>query len=125
SDKFERGVGASKQMAADHVDLRPIFEQWGLSPRRQGTRPTCSVFTVVGALELAAARAAGGGGHLSVEFLNWAAHQVARRTADDAGGGAFLYRNSGKEGPDSWMPFEYVRAYMNDALWISGSADDR
>ena len=34
------------------------------------------------------------------------------------GGGAFLIRNSGKGMPDSAMSYEYVRAYMNDALWI-------
>ncbi len=34
------------------------------------------------------------------------------------GGGAFLIRNSGGEGKDGWMPYEYVRAYMNDAAWI-------
>ena len=35
------------------VDLRPLFHKWALSPRRQGARGTCSVFTVVGALEYA------------------------------------------------------------------------
>src|SRR5437773_2665075 len=39
------------------VDLRPQLPQWDLAPRRQGPRGTCSVFTVVGALEYAAASA--------------------------------------------------------------------
>ena len=34
------------------------------------------------------------------------------------GGGVFLIRNSGGGVHDAAMSFEYVRAYMNDALWI-------
>jgi hypothetical protein len=64
------------------VDLRPRFQQWGLGTRRQGDRPTCSVFTVVGALEYAVASRQRQGTRLSVEFLNWAAHAAAARTAD-------------------------------------------
>jgi hypothetical protein len=30
----------------------------------------------------------------------------------------FLIRNSGGGAHDGAMSFEYVRAYMNDALWI-------
>lgn len=64
------------------VDLRPWFRQWGLSVRSQGGRGTCSVFAVVGALEYAVAKKQGRGLALSVEFLNWAAHQAVGRTAD-------------------------------------------
>lgn len=64
------------------VDLRPRFEAWGLDPRRQGARPTCSVFTVIGALEYAVASRTGRGTRLSVEFLNWAAHRATGRAAD-------------------------------------------
>ena len=56
------------------VDLRPSFEKWSLTPRRQGARPTCSTFTVTGALEYALAKRIGQGTRLSVEFLNWAAN---------------------------------------------------
>jgi hypothetical protein len=64
------------------VDLRPRLQQWGLPPRRQGPRGTCSVFTVAGALEYAVACRQGHGERLSVEYLNWAAHKAARRAAD-------------------------------------------
>lgn len=64
------------------VDLRPQFEAYGLGRSRQGNRPTCSVFTVVGALELAIAKRQGHCPRLSVEFLNWAANQVAGDTQD-------------------------------------------
>lgn len=40
---------------------------------------------------------------------------------DDAtqpGGGVFLIRNSGGGAHDAALPYDYVRAYMNDALWI-------
>lgn len=35
------------------------------------------------------------------------------------GSGAFLIRNSGGGVHDGAMPYEYVRAYMNDAAWIA------
>jgi hypothetical protein len=68
------------------VDLRPQFDQWALTRSRQGERPTCSVFTVVGALEFAIAKRQGHAPRLSVEFLNWAANQIA----NDADDGAFF-----------------------------------
>lgn len=64
------------------VDLRPRFDHWNLPPRRQGGRGTCSVFTIVGALEYAYAIEDGNGTRLSVEFLNWGAHKAVNRTAD-------------------------------------------
>jgi hypothetical protein len=64
------------------VDLRPGFDRWALHARRQGDRPTCSVFAVVGALEYALASRQQHGVRLSVEFLNWAAHQAVDRSAD-------------------------------------------
>jgi len=36
------------------------------------------------------------------------------------GGGVFLVRNSGKGLCDGAMTYEYVRSYMNDAVWIDG-----
>lgn len=69
------------------VDLRPVFQQWGLDVRRQGERGTCSVFTLADAAGYAlAARNGGAGTLLSVEFLNWAANQVRTDTGD---GGCF------------------------------------
>lgn len=64
------------------VDLRPHWERWGLDRRQQGKRPTCSVFTVTGALEYAYARHDDRGTRLSVEFLNWAGHHAAERALD-------------------------------------------
>ncbi len=58
------------------VDLRPAFDKWGLARRFQGKRGTCSVFTVVGALEYAAAAKRGHAERFSVEFLNWGANKV-------------------------------------------------
>lgn len=68
------------------ADLRPEFERWGLPRWQQGSRPTCSVFTVAGALEFALAKREGRGARLSVEFLNWASH----RRAGDANDGGFF-----------------------------------
>ncbi len=58
------------------VDLRPRFEKWGLDELKQGKRGTCSVFTLVGALEFAAASKRQHGERLSVEFLNWGANKI-------------------------------------------------
>ncbi|MGC8668494.1 MAG: C1 family peptidase [Chthonomonadales bacterium] len=58
------------------------MRQRGLSPRSQGSRGTCSVFAVTAALEYAMAVAAEKCEALSVEYLNWAAHQAAGRSAD-------------------------------------------
>ena len=67
---------------ASTVDLRPAFKKWGLGPRLQGKRGTCSVFTVAGALEYALANKQGRGTQLSVEFLNWASNQALGEMQD-------------------------------------------
>jgi len=36
------------------------------------------------------------------------------------GGGVFIIRNSGGHSRDGYMPYEYAKTYMNDALWIKG-----
>lgn len=239
-------TGPTRSDLPDAVDLRPRFQQWGLDPRRQGPRGTCSVFTVAGALEFAVASRLGRGTRLSVEFLNWAGHQAADRRADggffselwdgyaaygispeealpyresydadlqpeprvleaaqglqqfdlrlhwikawdpttgltgsqldairqtlahgrpvcggfrwpkqarweqdvlqlcppeevfdghsvllvgyrsdpDHAGGLFLIRNSGGEGRDGFLPYDYARAYMNDAAWVDAGTGD-
>ena len=42
-----------------------------------------------------------------------------RNDPQQPGGGVFLIRNSGKGLRDGAMTYEYVRAYMNDAVWVS------
>ncbi len=64
------------------VDLRPLFADAGLTVRTQGRRGTCSVFTLVGAMEYALARRDGAGTRLSVEFLNWASNEAIGEHAD-------------------------------------------
>ncbi|HRZ55607.1 MAG TPA: hypothetical protein P5525_09145, partial [Candidatus Paceibacterota bacterium] len=71
---------------SEAIDLRSEFDKLGLDRRRQGKRPTCSVFTVAGALEFAVAKRQGHCPRLSVEFLNWAANTVC----GDAEDGAFF-----------------------------------
>jgi len=34
------------------------------------------------------------------------------------GGGVFIIRNSGSDSRDGYMSYEYVKAYMNDAVWF-------
>jgi hypothetical protein len=60
------------------------MSEWGLGPRQQGGRPTCSVFVVATAVEFAEASRQRQGRRLSVEFLNWAANQVTGHAEDGA-----------------------------------------
>ena len=59
------------------ADLRADFLKYGLKPRLQGNRDTCSVFTTVGAFEFGLSRKHDRSTTLSVEFLNWASNQAA------------------------------------------------
>lgn len=63
-------------------DLRPRFAAFGLPPRGQGPRPTCSIFTTVAAFEFALATLRGRGQRLSVEYANWAANAATGRSDD-------------------------------------------
>lgn len=68
--------------ALSPTDLRPQFAAFDLPPRGQGPRPTCSIFTMVGAFEFAFARATGRGERLSAEYANWAANAATGRSDD-------------------------------------------
>ncbi len=88
------------------IDLRPSFAQWGLTTRCQGSRGTCSVFTVTDAIEYALASRERQATRLSVEFLNWAANQATKEAAD---GGFFsdLWKGCARFGicPEEDMPY--------------------
>jgi len=78
-------VAGGKEAApelAKAVDLRPLFKQYGLGPRQQRARSTCSAFTVAGALEFALAKRQGHATRLSVEFLNWASNKACNDKED-------------------------------------------
>ena len=87
-------VAASTTNQVSAIDLRPAFRKWGLPLRLQGSRDTCSVFTMTGALEYALASRQQTGTVLSVEFLNWASNQATTNLND---GGFFA---------DLWTGFE-------------------
>lgn len=74
--------GARPQPLPPVADLRPLMEQWGFEPRRQGDRPTCSAFTLTGALEFAIAKRQERGTRLSAEFLNWSANRACGGAQD-------------------------------------------
>ena len=76
------GAGVEADRLPAGIDLRGSFRRWGLTERRQGSRGTCSAFTVAGALEFAVAKRQGHSTRLSVEFLNWAANKAGGDTAD-------------------------------------------
>lgn len=54
------------------LDMRPLFNELDLYVKRQGRRPSCSVFAVVSALEYQQARATREAVRLSEEYLVWA-----------------------------------------------------
>jgi hypothetical protein len=74
--------GSGSKVLPSTVDLRSSFEQWSLARSQQGNRPTCSAFTVAGAIEFAVAKRQGHSPRLSVEFLNWAANKSCGDTND-------------------------------------------
>ena len=89
--------GSGSKPLPAQADLRPEFDRLGLGqPRQQGKRPTCSVFTITGALEFSAARASGQGKQLSVEYLNWAANQY--RPAQDGGFFSAMWKGFSERG---------------------------
>jgi hypothetical protein len=107
------GLSAPPALGADHaapaagIDLRPIFQNWGLTPRSQGGRGTCSVFALTQALEYALAGRQRHGTRLSVEFLNWASNDATREWED---GGFFsdLWKGFEAHGicPEADMPYQ-------------------
>ncbi len=105
--------GATTNAAVQVVDLRPIFARWGLEPRAQGGRNTCSAFAVIGALEYAAACRDRRGTHLSVEFLNWASNQSIGEAQD---GGFFS---------DLWKGFEAYGICPETALPYRAAFDPK
>jgi hypothetical protein len=101
------GLVFTGRAPGESVDLRPAFRTMGLAPRRQGNRPTCSVFTVAGALEYAVAKRQGHSPRLSVEFLNWAANK-ARGDTQDGGFFSDLWKGFAAYGicDEDEMPYE-------------------
>ncbi|MBN1845009.1 MAG: DUF2961 domain-containing protein [Sedimentisphaerales bacterium] len=101
------GSAPPTDSAAGAVDLRPVFAQWGLGPRVQGKRNTCSVFVVAQALEYALASRQERATPLSAEFLNWASNQAVGAMQD---GGFFsdLWRGFTQYGicPEPDMPYQ-------------------
>ncbi len=75
-------LGTACRAEPPAVDLRPELERLGLSPRAQGPRPTCSIFTTCSALEFALAEVEEEPQRMSPEFLNWAANQCSHDNAD-------------------------------------------
>ena len=66
------------------VNLRPLFEQYGLTASNQGARGTCGVFATTGMIEFERAHALKEVNRLSQEYLNWAADMAEGIRADGA-----------------------------------------
>ncbi len=92
------------------VDLRPVFEKLRLDRWQQGSRPTCSAFTVAGALEFAVAKRQDHGTRLSVEFLNWASNRACHDRQD---GGFFsdLWKGYAKYGICTAQELPYAKKF--------------
>jgi hypothetical protein len=96
-----------------YSDLASMFHRWGLTVRAQGSRPTCSVFALAGAIEFARASVEGRGLHLSVDFLNWGVRQVTGRNED---GGLFS---------EIWEAYQRFGACREETLpYGTGAARD-
>ena len=95
----------------DSCDLRPALESFGITPRVQGGRGTCSVFALTQAIEFATAKRSGKGPRLSEEFLNWASNKA---TADTEDGGFFS---------DLWKGFQAYGICTEDKMPYRSSFD--
>jgi hypothetical protein len=73
---------AVERSCALDVDLRPFLSAWGLEPRLQLSRNTCSVFVIAECIEYALATQQKHGTRLSVEYLNWTANEKSREYED-------------------------------------------
>jgi len=63
----------------EEVDLRTQFQQLDLGVKSQGRRPSCSVYAIVGAIELLNAQQTGNAEKFSEEYLIWATMRTVRR----------------------------------------------
>src|ERR1700722_19275235 len=67
------------------VDLKPQFQDFGLTARQQGNRDDCSLFAVTGVVEYETARhLSKKGERLSEEFLIWAGDKSSGEPGDHA-----------------------------------------
>jgi hypothetical protein len=66
------------------VDLRPRFEEWGLTVNDQGKRGTCVLQAMTALLEYEHATRGTRGLRLSVDYLVWAARDVTGRQTEDS-----------------------------------------
>ena len=101
----------ANNLFSQEYNLKPLFDQYGMTVRDQGGRGTCSVFAIVGLMEFEYAHLLGQRVNLSVEYLNWASNQVTGETEDgsffsDALTGLHKYGIC----EDSLFPY-YVRNY--------------
>ena len=78
-------LDAADKPLPKQVDLRPRYAKFGLPPRAQGPRDTCSLFAVTGVAEYELAKSRPGRApRLSEEYLVWAANEATGLTGDQA-----------------------------------------
>lgn len=111
ADSGDNASAPGVPVAQSAVDLQPWFQEWGLSARAQGSRGTCSAFTVTRAIEYALARKRPRGPRLSVEFLNWASNEAIGQRRD---GGFFS---------DLWKGFEKYGICREDEMPYAAAFD--
>jgi hypothetical protein len=84
NEKVSSAASSPDQLPAK-VDLRPELKKYELTPRSQGHRNTCSVFTTAAAMEFAMTKHSGKSTKLSPEYMNWATNRVIRNRSVDRG----------------------------------------
>ncbi|HEY3963491.1 MAG TPA: C1 family peptidase [Planctomycetaceae bacterium] len=78
-------IVAADRPIPKQVDLRSRFAKFGLTPRAQGARDTCSAFALTGVAEYEMARSGSGRSpRLSEEYLVWGANDATGLTGDQA-----------------------------------------
>jgi len=77
-ERIIQSFGAAPELR-EEVDLRLQFQQLDLGVKSQGRRPSCSVYAIVGAIELLNAQQTGNAEKFSEEYLIWATMRTVRR----------------------------------------------
>ena len=111
NERGAAGLAGGEPVSDSAVDLRPVLDAWGLSARSQGSRGTCSAFTVTQAIEYALWRNEQRTARLSVEFLNWASNEAIGEKSD---GGFFS---------DLWKGFEQYGICAEDQMPYAAAYD--
>lgn len=97
-ERIEQAKLEALKKAKKRVDLRPQFREYGLGANNQGRRPSCTIFSIVSALEYELARKTKKPKDLSEEYLIWATMRYLYKDSGTASKAIKSLQNNGDLG---------------------------